>query len=511
MNFTAAPGPRRIPASVKEPLDFVNLFFTDQLIGLIVNETNRYATQWIRNHTEYLRRKPHSRVHLWIRQGNTTPQEIRAFLAIVINMGLIKKPMIRAYWNISSVSQSTPWFPERFSEKRFVLLLKFLHFADNEQMPAGGDATNKLYKIEQVVKILNTAFLRYYEPHVNIAIDESMIGYRGKTPHLRQYMPQKHHAKFGVKLWCLCDSKGGYTHHFEIYKGAHVAEDAGAEGVTFNLVLRLLENGKCLDKGYHLALDNYFSSPALFFELFNRSTTATGTVRANRKGLSKQVLQAKLKSGEVCERRKGPLLCVGYKDGGKRPILITTREKAGFITENNSKGREVTRPRCVSLYNKTMGGVDLSDARLYSYLSERRTLKWTTKVAFGLFGRACLNSYILYEQCTPGHKMSRYQFMVSVVEGLVGDFHPPVATKKRRTKAQIEADRAEVPIPNPPTHIVEPAPSQCKLEKLPVGKRRNCVYQHNARTRSSWICPSCDVGLCPPCFTPYHDNKRRRL
>ena len=53
------------------------------------------------------------------------------------------------------------------------------------------------------------------------------------------------------------------------------------------------------------------------------------------------------------------------------------------------------KPNAVALYIKTMGDVDLSDAQLYVYLSERKTIKWTTKVAFSLFGRAILNSYLL--------------------------------------------------------------------------------------------------------------------
>lgn len=312
-------------------------------------------------------------------------------------------------------------------------------------------------------------------------------------------------------VFFLCDSKGGYTSHFEIYRGAHIQEDAGAEGVTFHLVLRLLDNADLLYKGYHVGLDNYFSSPALFFNLFQKQTTATGTVRSNRKGLSKQALSAKLKNKEVCERRKGPLLCVAYKDGTKRPVLLSTKEKAGYVTEKNSKGKEVIRPRCVSTYNKAMGGVDLSDARMYAYLAERRTMKWTTKVAFGLIGRALLNSFILFDLNTTDRrlKLTRYQFMVSALEALMGDYRPPIVHKRRRTKAQITADHA-APIPPivPPTHEAQPKESPCTLAKLPVGKKRNCAAFHTTRKRSCWQCPTCDVGLCPPCFSIYHKKKR---
>lgn len=203
IQFVGNPGPKRIPAGVNDPIDYVQLYINQQVIDLIVTETNRYATSWIESHQDYLQRFPKSRVYRWIKVGNTTSDEIRAFLSVIINMGLIKKPSIESYYNTSNKSQSTPWFPEHFSLTRFRLLLKFLHFADNTNPPDPQDAASRLYKIQGLVDLLNHSFRRYYEPFQNIAIDESMIGYRGKTPHLRQYMPNKHHAKFGVKLWCF--------------------------------------------------------------------------------------------------------------------------------------------------------------------------------------------------------------------------------------------------------------------------------------------------------------------
>ena len=323
-------------------------------------------------------------------------------------------------------------------------------------------------------------------------------------------MPNKHHARFGVKLWCLCDAETAYTTNFEVYKGAHDPQDRGAEGVTYSLVMRLMNDSNLLNCGHHLGLDNYFSSPKLFQDLFRENTTATGTVRTNRKFLPQQVVKAKLRNHQVCERRKGPLLCVAYKDGGKQPILLSTAAKGGFTRAANARGQEKEKPKCVVMYNKAMGGVDLSDARLYSYLAERRTMKWTTKVSFALFGRAILNSFILYNENTADRpKLSRYAFMVSVIEALTDDFRPPKVVRKRRSRAQIEADRQQPDAPiQPPDHaVVVPGPA-CGLDKLPVGKRRNCVNQHDGRVRTSWQCRRCNVGLCPTCYEPYH--KRRR-
>ena len=73
----------------------------------------------------------------------------------------------------------------------------------------------------------------------------------------------------------------------------------------------------------------------------------------------------------------------------------------------------------------------------------------------------------------------------------------------------------KTPPPPPPIDFslqaVVPGPSRCKLEKLAVGKRRNSVHNHMKRVRTSYQCLSCDVGLCPGCFTAYHEAKKIQL
>ena len=142
--FTSVPGPKHAPPPEANPIDYLNLFFTDNFMDTIVTETNRYADQWVDSHQEYLREKPRSRVHYWIKQGHTTKEEFNAFLGITLNMGLIRKPSINSYWDSTHDSQHTPWFIEHFNRDRFQLLLKFMHFANNERMPPAEDPNFKL-------------------------------------------------------------------------------------------------------------------------------------------------------------------------------------------------------------------------------------------------------------------------------------------------------------------------------------------------------------------------------
>ncbi|KAI8517520.1 hypothetical protein Bbelb_035370 [Branchiostoma belcheri] len=226
-----------------------------------------------------------------------------------------------------------------------------IHFADNDHLPNQQGPGYKLYEVPMLITHFQQGFLRHYHPNHNF-----MSNKRG-----------------GACQTVKC--------RFEVYKGAAPRnQDANQHGPTHELVMRLMTEADLLNRGHHLCVDNYFSSPALFQELH---TTATGTVRKNRKGLPRPSINARLHNKEVSERRKGPLLCVTYQDGSRKPVLLSTAVSAGYEDVPRRRGEPIERPKCVALYNKKMGGVDLGDAQLLMYLSERRTMKWSTKAPTG--------------------------------------------------------------------------------------------------------------------------------
>jgi hypothetical protein len=53
-------------------------------------------------------------VGIWYKQGKLTVNEFKRYLAVIFNMGLVKKSSIKEYWNKKDVSQSTPWFSKMF-------------------------------------------------------------------------------------------------------------------------------------------------------------------------------------------------------------------------------------------------------------------------------------------------------------------------------------------------------------------------------------------------------------
>lgn len=137
------------------------------------------------------------------------------------------------------------------------------------------------------------------------------------------------------------------------------------------------------------------------------------------------------------------------------------------------------------------------------FLDECRTLKWTNKVSFFMLGRLVLKAFILYSHHdhTSGQvKLKRRDFLIEAVEGLLGDLREP-----RRVGRPLVA--VENRLVNAKEHF--------NISKLPKGKRRGCAVcsdRETKRVRTSYLCLTCDVGLCPvACWKDYHTKKVLRV
>jgi hypothetical protein len=75
-----------------DPLDHFFLFFTDELLQTIVDETNRYATQYFRDHPGPL--SPNSRLKSW---SPITLDELKKLLGVLMLTGIVKKPELTDY------------------------------------------------------------------------------------------------------------------------------------------------------------------------------------------------------------------------------------------------------------------------------------------------------------------------------------------------------------------------------------------------------------------------------
>ena len=137
---------------------------------------------------------------------------------------------------------------------------------------------------------------------------------------------------------------------------------ASEGGITYDLVMDLTSDYH--GKGFHIFMDNYYTSPTLFTSLWSVRMGATGTRKANRKGLPKKLKDVKVDRGNLMVMHKENLMAAKYHDR-KIVYLLSTVETATMRdTGRERRGERLRKPNVVMEYDKYMGGVDRADQML---------------------------------------------------------------------------------------------------------------------------------------------------
>lgn len=163
----------------------------------------------------------------------TTEEEIKAYFAILILMGIKDLPEHNDYWS-TDAALGDQFISSRMSRRRYEKLSKYVHLTD----PNVEDANDKLGKVRPFIKLLKQKFRALLTPGVALTVDEAMIKFNGRLS-WKQYMPKKP-TKWGIKVWCLCDAASGYCLDFQIYTGKDAGnpDDArGLPGLAYRVVM----------------------------------------------------------------------------------------------------------------------------------------------------------------------------------------------------------------------------------------------------------------------------------
>ena len=160
--------------SDKSPLDFFKLLVPNDILELVVDQTSLFAHQFFDKGNI----PPHSRAHEWNR-ATFDVVELKIFVATLIGMGLVSLHRIEDHWSTSWLFASSN-FSSIFKRNRFSLIMRFLHLNDSSNyVPKGQPGHDPLYKIRPFMEHLLERFRSSYNLGQEIAIDESMIGYKG--------------------------------------------------------------------------------------------------------------------------------------------------------------------------------------------------------------------------------------------------------------------------------------------------------------------------------------------
>ena len=300
-------------------------------------------------------------------------------------MGITHKPTYDMYWS-KRHTVATPIFGRVMSRDRFWLIRKMIHFAD----PDGHDPDDPLCRLRPLLDLLIKRFITVYIPGRDISVDEFLSSWKGHLS-FRVYIPAKR-DRYGIKIFVVCECGTAYVFNIIIYTGQSTefpapTQDLPQDFTTYTqptkAVLSLVAT--LLDKGYCVTTDNWYTSPELSSVLHGLHTDLYGTLRANRKGLPKD-LPTPAKGAVITKFCNHNMVCK-WNDPQKKAVkvvfMLSTVHKGELLPTgrvSRETKEDITKPDVILDYNKTMGGVDSLSRNLKPYITQRKGVKWFCKL-----------------------------------------------------------------------------------------------------------------------------------
>lgn len=481
-SFDKMAEPRSNYTHKTQPMDVFEKFFPDSVVEIIVAQTNRYALQ--------------KNCHSW---SDTSTEEIKAYLGVLIMMGLNPLPDMELYWS-SDPFYNNAEISRVFPLTRFKKIIQNFHLNDNEmESPRGSPGHDKLYKLRPLITLLNEVFKNEMNNSNTQSIDECMVKFKGRCS-LKQYMPKKP-VKRGFKIWARCDSKTGYMYQFQIYTGK--GDSVENEGLGYNVVMALCAE---VPRNTLLAFDNFFTSCNLMDDLYQKGIYAVGTVRSDRKDLpgimkKSQPRSLRLAKNQFATMTAEPITAIKWHDTRDVCVLTTAHKPLDTVfvkrTQKDGTRQDILCPKAIASYTLTMGGVDHFDHFRSSYPIDRKSRKYWMRLFIFMFDSAIINAYITYNTTHTVTNHSHRNFRLKLARGLVDNY----TTKKNRPtiyknkKGGCFGVPPEIRLLSVGVHMPEETePRRCRFCSTKKVQKRTRI-----------CCTVCKVPLCAKsCFKLFH-------
>lgn len=322
------------------------MFFTDEMVNLIVEQTNLYRVQ---NQAPI----------------NCTMEDVLKFLKIELIMGFAKFPAYTDYW-------STTWGYSPINKimplKKYQKLRGNLHFANNLEDPKN----DGFYKIRAFSEIFLKNCVKVPNERRQ-SFDETILAYKvAKAGCKKQYNPKKT-TKWGLKMYTRAGTNG-FVYDFLYFDGARTfigrefsineTNSLGSSGLVVVALAKTIN----IDKPV-VCFDNYFTSFRLLKILQeDYNYFALGTIQRNRiQKININFTKANVRGDSIelvdednhlylvnwLDSRE-VLICSNYV--GLEPMQTTKRFDRIF-----KKSIDLPCPQAEKDYNRSKGGVDLAN------------------------------------------------------------------------------------------------------------------------------------------------------
>jgi hypothetical protein len=482
-----------------DEMDALMLFLPNDLWDTIATESNRY----------YRRKKEDAAL-----KTDITPAEARAYVGIMILLGLSPPHSLRTPWKCESTFRNDI-ISSAMSYSRFVHINDNFHLVDNATLPPPDTIAYKTGRIAPLLNALKHRCRTVYKAETRqLAVDEGSMGWKGHSS-MRQYNPNKPH-KYHIKSYKLVETKTGYLSNI-------ILHDTTSRTVDEVVLTLLDESPYGRHEGYAVFTDRFYTSPDLFWHLRTvQGFDATGTCMSNRHQFPPEIKNTKCKSkkGDVSSytatQGDDSLVAMRWRDS-KDVFMLSTEETAEKIECDSQRGRVRTmKPAMVPLYNKHMGGVDLNDYLESRYSPCRATRKMWKKLAMYLVSTAVTNAYIIFRMVCKDRNRKPARSPHFAFREALGNIMLMMCDTRPPPNAPVALQPAPIGIGHLPMSY-NPLPQE--LQRSTAAGRDPRRPSHRCQMpgcdkKSIFYCAQCNVCLCMRagriCFTDYHRQMKHR-
>lgn len=476
------------------PLDLFKLFFSNDAILTLCQNTNKQAAENIAKGKKYS----------WT---DLDIPEFLNYIGLTFFFSLVKLDNICDYWKKNTIF-SVPFPADVMPQDRYRAISWNIHMSDPDKdvendRQKGTPQYDHLSQLKPLMDTIKHACKMFYHPRQNLLIDERTLVRKNHTGSIQKMAANP--KKCGFKLFVLSDCSG-YILDFAVYTGKSQFESG--TGLAYDSVMRLVKSAY-LGSGYNLFLDHFYTSPKLFKDLLSLNIGACGTYRDNRRGCpttQSNALKTKDHKGTLRWIREDSVVFVKWKDSREVSICSTVHQAfSGYTVERRGKNengkptvRSIPCPTPVMEYNKYMGGTEDLLGQLTQYYSvHHKTSYWYRLLFLHFLDIAATNSFLLHKElCKEKHEepMTHRAFLEELTAQLCG-----VTVAVPPTKGS--SGHLPVPISN--------QPDSCN--RVSYGRRTcvQCRLKKKEYQSTPWMCKECDVALClvadRNCFEAWHN------
>lgn len=385
-------------------------------------------------------------------------------------------------------------FRATMSLETFCMISRVVRF-DEKSTRQERRRNDKLAAVRNIWEKWIEVLPKLYYPNENVTVDEQLVAFRGRFP-FKQYIPSKP-AKYGIKIWTLCDSDTSYVLKAQIYTG----KEQGAAPER-NQGMRVVADLTSELRGHNITCDNFFTSYDLGQLLLRRKLTMLGTIRKNKPELPQQMTNKEVHSSSFYFTEDTTV--VNYVPRKyKNVVLMSTLHH-----DNKVSDRQDHKPEMILDYNATKGAVDTLDKCVNTYSAKRKTNRWPMIVFYNILDVSAYNAYVLWKAINPNwhkNKLTRRRLFLEnlgkelIKQHIAARTHLPRTEESKQIVKKIQEEEAE------------PGPSRVQTTEIPR-KRARCKFcpssndnktnitckvcnKHICKVHVIYLCPNCNKSL----------------